>query len=96
MKVEGGTIRIFFDFAENGLLCKGEKLTHFQIAGRDKVFVEAQARIDGNTVVVSAPEVRDPVAVRFGWSNAAEPNLFNKEGRPASCFRTDNWEISLP
>jgi len=96
MKVEGGTIRIFFDFAENGLLCRGEKLTHFQIAGRDKVFVEAQARIDGNTVVVSAPEVRDPVAVRFGWSNAAEPNLFNKEGRPASCFRTDNWEISLP
>lgn len=95
MEIEGDQIRLLFDFAQNGLLCKGEKLSHFQIAGEDRVFVEAQARIDGNSVIVSAREVRKPVAVRFAWSNTAEPNLCNTEGLPASCFRTDNWNINV-
>lgn len=95
MAVEGDRIRIFFDHAEKGLVCKGEKLTHFQIAGQDQIFIEAEAKIEGSTIVVRSPKVKRPVAVRFGWSNTAEPNLFNTDGLPASCFRTDDWPIQL-
>lgn len=95
MQVEGRKIRLFFDYAENGLQAKGGKLTHFKIAGEDRQFIPATARIEGNTIVVSAPKVNNPVAVRFGWSNTAEPTLFNTEGLPASSFRTDDWPIEL-
>lgn len=91
MQVEGDKIRIFFDYTGGGLMAKGPKLTHFTIAGSNQKFVDAEAVIDGNTVVVSSKKVKQPVAVRFGWSNTAEPNLFNKEGLPASIFRTDDW-----
>ncbi len=91
MKVEGDKIRIRFDHVGGGMVAKGESLTDFVIAGTDRKFVPAQARIDGDTVVVSSPEVAEPVAVRFGWSDIAVPNLFNKEGLPASPFRTDDW-----
>lgn len=87
MEVEGKKIRVIFDHAENGLVARGGALTHFEIAGADGVFVEAKARIDKNTVLVSSPKVKNPQAVRFAWSNTAEPNLFNKEGLPASAFR---------
>ncbi|SDM30847.1 sialate O-acetylesterase [Catalinimonas alkaloidigena] len=93
MKVEGRKIRLYFDHAEKGLLAKGGALTHFEVAGEDRDFVPAQAKIDGNTVVVRASGVKKPVAVRFAWSNTAEPNLFNTDGLPASAFRTDHWEI---
>ena len=66
-------------------------LTHFTIAGQDRNFVEAQAEIDGETVVVHADGVASPVAVRFGWHQEAEPNLSNRAGLPASPFRTDAW-----
>ncbi len=89
MKIEGDKIRIFFDFAGNGLLARNGDLTHFTIAEEGKDFVPATAVIDGSTVVVSAQGVKAPVAVRFAWENAPEPNLFNKEGLPASPFRTD-------
>ena len=95
MKVEGRKVRLFFDFAESGLLSKGKELTDFEIAGEDQQFVPAKARIDGNTIVLQARSVKKPVAVRFAWSNTAEPNLFNKEGLPASSFRTDDWPIEL-
>ena len=91
MTVEGGSIRIAFDHVAGGLVCSGAALTHFQIAGRDSRFVEAAARIDGDSVVVSSPDVPEPIAVRFGWEAAPEPNLYNSEGLPASPFRTDNW-----
>ena len=91
MKVEGDKIRLFFDHVGSGLTAKDGPLTHFTIAGKDKQFAPAQAVIDKNTVVVSSSEVKKPVAVRFAWSNTAEPNLFNKEGLPASSFRTDDW-----
>ncbi|WP_246849967.1 sialate O-acetylesterase [Rufibacter roseolus] len=91
MKKEGNKIRLYFDNAEQGLIAKGKELIHFEIAGEDQNFVPAKARIDGKTVVVSAKEVKNPVAVRLGWSNSANPNLFNKAGLPASGFRTDNW-----
>ena len=91
--VEGNKIRIKFQHADDGLVCKGDRLTHFTIAGEDKKFVPAEAVIDGSTVVVSSPLVAKPVAVRFGWEDTAEPNLFNKAGLPASPFRTDHFPM---
>ena len=91
MEIEGNTIRLSFDSVGSGLMARGEKpLTWFEIAGEDKQFVEAQAMIDGDTIVVSSDTVANPVAVRFGWHQSAEPNLVNKEGLPASPFRTDS------
>jgi sialate O-acetylesterase len=76
---------------------KGDKLTGFAIAAEDKKFVWADATIVGNTVVVSSPEVHHPVAVRFGWADYPVVNLFNKEGLPASPFRTDDWPgVTVP
>lgn len=95
MQIEGDKIRLHFDFAENGLACKGDELTHFEIAGSDSNFVPAIAEIDGNTIVVGNDDVKNPVAVRFAWGNTAEPNLFNTEGLPSSCFRTDDWAIKI-
>jgi len=91
MKIEGNKIRLFFGYVGSGLVARGGELTYFKIVGEDKKFVEAKAVIDGDTIVVSSEQVTKPVAVRFGWSNTAQPNLFNKEGLPASPFRTDDW-----
>jgi len=91
MTIEKDKIRLTFDFADKGLVVKGKELTHFQISDESKIFVEAKAKIEGNTVIVWNPNVKKPVAVRFAWDNVAEPNLFNYEGLPASCFRTDEW-----
>ncbi|MFH0756962.1 MAG: sialate O-acetylesterase [Bacteroidota bacterium] len=92
MRIEGTKIRIFFDHSETGLVSRGGALTHFQIAGEDRIFIDAEAEIDGNTVVVNSQEIKKPISVRFAWSNTAEPNLFNMDGLPASCFRTDSWD----
>jgi len=91
MKVEGDSIRLTFDHLGGGLTCKGDKLTEFTIAGADRKFVAAEAKIEGDTIVVRSPELKQPVAVRFGWSDTSIPNLFNKAGLPASPFRTDDW-----
>ena len=93
MAVEKNRIRIWFENVPTGLMSRGKDLTEFQIAGEDRKFVPARARIDGNTVVVSSKQVKNPVAVRFGWPNQSIPNLFGKEGLPVSCFRTDQWDI---
>ena len=90
MKIDGQAIRISFDYAKNGLEAKDGALTYFEIAGSDGNFVPAKAIIENNTVVVNSPDIKEPIAVRYGWSNTATPNLFNKEGLPASSFRTDN------
>lgn len=92
MKVEGSSIRLSFDHVGSGLAARNdEELSWFQIAGEDQEFVDAVAVIDSNTVVVSSDAVSSPIAVRFGWDKTAEPNLMNKEGLPASPFRTDSW-----
>ena len=80
-----------FKHADGGLEARGEKLTGFTIAGEDKKFHDADAKIEGDTVVVSSADVHQPVAVRFGWANYPIVNLWNKDGLPASPFRTDNW-----
>jgi sialate O-acetylesterase len=93
MKTEGDKIRILFNGADGGLMLKGKELTEFYVAGEDKIFVPAKAKIEGSTVVVSSKDVRRPVAVRYGFSNSAMPNLFSKAGLPVNIFRTDNWEV---
>jgi sialate O-acetylesterase len=92
MKVEKSKIRISFHNVSNGLIMKGEELLHFMIAGSERVFIPAVAKIDGNTVVVSAKGIKTPVAVRYSFSNDAMGNLFSNEGLPAAPFRTDDWE----
>jgi len=74
-----------------GLDVRGGNLHGFSIAGSDRVFHWADAYIDSDTLVVSSPEVSSPVAVRYAWADSPECNMFNKEGLPASPFRTDDW-----
>jgi len=91
MKVEKGKVRIVFTNADNGLAVHGDDLKCFEIAGEDKVFTQAKAKIERNTVLVWTKELKAPVAVRFSYSNDGIGNLFSKEGLPVAPFRTDNW-----
>jgi sialate O-acetylesterase len=92
MKIEGSRIRIHFTQLGHGLEVRGGgPLQGFAIAGADKKFRWADARIDGDAVVVSNPETAAPVAVRYAWADSPPCNLFNKDGLPASPFRTDDW-----
>jgi sialate O-acetylesterase len=101
-KVEGNKIRLSFDHVGSGLIVgkkngleptaevKDGKLEHFSISGKDNKWVWADAKIDGQTVVVESTEISEPVAVRYGFTmNPAKANLYNKEGLPAGPFRTD-------
>jgi sialate O-acetylesterase len=90
-KVAGGRIEITFKHAHGGLQAKGGELKGFEIAGEDKAWKPAEARIDGDRVIVSGAEVKKPVAVRYAWENNPECNLFNGAGLPASPFRTKEW-----
>lgn len=95
MKINGNKIVISFTHTGSGLMVKDKYgyLKGFEIAGADRKFHYAKAYIGGSDVVVYADEVTDPVAVRYGWADdAGDDNLFNKEGFPASPFRTDNWK----
>ena len=95
-KVEGSTIRVKFTHVE-GLTAKGGPLKWFQIAGADQKFVDADAKIDGDSVVVSSPNVSTPVAVRYAWDNYPDTaNLYNGAGLQAAPFRTDNWDAMPP
>jgi sialate O-acetylesterase len=91
MQIEGNKIIIAFTHIGGGLVVKGGgELKHFAIAGGDKKFVWAKAKIQGDKVVVRSEQVNNPVAVRYAWANNPEgANLYNKEGLPASPFRTD-------
>ena len=104
MAIEGNKIRIAFDHADGGLIAgeknglepvkevRDGKLKWFAIAGQDKVWYWADAVIDGQTVLVSSDKVPAPVAVRYAFAmNPEGANLYNKEGLPASPFRTDDW-----
>ncbi len=95
-EVDGAAIRVTFDHADGGLLCRGERLTGFAIAGEDQQFVWAEAVIDGDGVRVSSPAVPVPLAVRYGWADNPVCNLYNGAGLPASPFRTDDWPAPVP
>jgi sialate O-acetylesterase len=92
--VRGNSVVVRFDHVGRGLLSRASdgKVGGFAIAGRDHRFVWADARIEGNTVVVSSPQVSTPVAIRYAWANnPTEASLYNREGLPAVPFRTDRW-----
>jgi sialate O-acetylesterase len=102
--VEGNSIRVSFDHVGGGLMvgeknglaptkpAKGTKLEYFAIAGADKKWFWADAKIDGSDIVLTCAEVEKPVAVRYAYAmNPVGANLYNKEGIPASPFRTDDW-----
>lgn len=94
---EGNRLRLWFDHVGGGLRARGGTLKEFLVAGADRVFHPAQAKIEGDTVVVWSDEVKEPVAVRYAWANFPEATLFNAEGLPASPFRSDNWpDARLP
>ncbi len=90
MKAKDNEIRVSFTHA-SGLEARGGALKGFAVAGEDKKFVWADARIEKNTVVVSASGVTIPVAVRYGWADNPDATLYNAAGLPASPFRTDDW-----
>ncbi len=86
-----GALRIHFSGTEGGLVVQGEKLAEFSVAGADRKWHWAEARIEGDTVVVSAPAVAAPVAVRYAWQSNPQATLFNGAGLPAAPFRSDDW-----
>jgi sialate O-acetylesterase len=91
MKIKGNKITLTFKNIGSGLIARGsDELKYFAIAGTDKKFVWAKAKIEGNKVVVWNDHISQPVAVRYAWADNPEgANLYNKEGLPASPFRTD-------
>lgn len=92
MTVQGGTVTLSFDLFGSSLKSRdGQALTDFVMAGADKVFHPATAKIVGETIVVECDKVKEAKSVRFAWRDTANPNLVNKEGLPASPFRTDSW-----
>jgi sialate O-acetylesterase len=88
-----GKASLSFKNVGGGLEARGGELTGFAIADADKKFVWATAKIDGDKVVVSSPEVKEPKAVRYGWADFPVVNLWNKNGLPATPFRTDDWDM---
>jgi len=92
MAIEGATIRLKFTHLGGGLVAKDGPLKWFQVAGADRKFLDAEARIDGDTIVVSRADTTMPQAVRYAWDNYPEgSNLYNAAGLPAAPFRTDPW-----
>ncbi len=92
MKVEGNSIRLSFDHVDKGLVAKGGELVGFAVAGDDRKWHWAKAKIDGETILVSSPEVPKPIAARFAWAANPDCNLYNTAGLPAIPFRTDDWK----
>jgi sialate O-acetylesterase len=90
MSGEGRALRLWFDHVTGGLMVKGDTLQGFEIAGDDRHFTNASARIEGSTVVVSADTVANPKFVRYGWANSPTVNLANGEGLPASPFTSED------
>jgi len=92
MAINGNAVTLSFEHTAYGLQTYDQgKLVGFSIAGEDRKFVWADAKIEGNTVIVSSEAVAAPVAVRYAWADNPECNLYNGVGLPASPFRTDDW-----
>jgi sialate O-acetylesterase len=90
--VQGSEVLVRFSNVGSGLVAKDSRsLTGFAVAGADRKFYWADAVIQGDAVSVSSSQVPHPVSVRYGWGDSPICNLFNKEGLPASPFRTDEW-----
>jgi sialate O-acetylesterase len=94
MKVDGGRIVLSFRNVGGGLVAKDGPLTGFAICGKDRMWSTAMAEIQGDRVVVWSRNVAEPVAVRFGWADYPVVNLWNKDGLPATPFRTDDFPLT--
>jgi sialate O-acetylesterase len=105
MTVAGNAIHVSFTHTGGGLIIgsapwtapnitptPATSLVGFTIAGAERKFVAADAKIDGNSVVLSSPQIAAPVAARYYWANLTQANLYNKEGLPAFPFRSDMWD----
>lgn len=92
MKHLPGALKLNFAHTDGGLVVKGGELGEFSIAGRDRKWYWANARIEGDSVIVSSPEVPDPVAARYAWQANPLATLYNKAGLPAVPFRTDDCQ----
>ncbi len=96
MKIKGNSIEVFFNYDSTGLTSYGKKLSCFKIAGKDKKFYQASARISRDKlgtdiVIVHSDSVKTPIAVRYGFKDWVKGDLYNNMGLPASPFKTDNW-----
>lgn len=89
---KGNSITVSFTHTEGLKSTDNGKIKGFSIAGSDKVFHWAEARIESTTIIVSSPDVKDPVSVRYNWADNPDGNLTNASGLPASSFRTDDWK----
>lgn len=90
--IDGNEVVISFDHIGSGFMLRGsDEIEGFAVAGSDSVFHWADARIVDNKIIVSSPEVDDPVAVRYAWADNPDVSLYNKELLPAVPFRTDDW-----
>jgi hypothetical protein len=90
-EVQGGEVVVSFTHCNGGLKAKDGELKGFVMAGDDRQWKPAKARIEGEKVIVSSADVARPVAVRYAWADNPECNLYNGAGLPASPFRTDDW-----
>jgi len=95
MEINRNKIELNFDFADDGLMVKNKNETNFLIAGKNKRFLPAKIKVKGNSLIVWSRKIKNPVAIRYAWSNTAKATLFNKNGLPASSFRTDDWEMDI-
>ncbi|MGB8369919.1 MAG: sialate O-acetylesterase [Verrucomicrobiia bacterium] len=86
-----GALKLHFSHTEGGLVVKGDKLEEFAVAGRNRQWHWADAKVEGDSVVVSSPMVSDPQAARYAWQANPAATLYNGAGLPAVPFRTDNW-----
>lgn len=88
---------VYFDHASDGLVVKDDdknaRASEFYIAGEDRSFLPAEVKIEGDHVIVSSKQVKNPVAVRFSFSDTGIGNIFSKAGLPVAPFRTDSWEV---
>jgi sialate O-acetylesterase len=91
-QASGSEIIVSFSHADGGLTARGGALRGFMIAGDDREWKPATARIEGERVILSNPEIKHPVAVRYAWEPNPDVNLYNGAGLPASPFRTDDWK----
>ena len=97
LKINGNKVIVNFDYAQNGITSYNKAIVGFEIAGEDKIFYPANAKVirgygsNRSKLEVSSDSVKKPVAVRYGWKNYLKGNLYNTQGLPASSFRSDNW-----
>ncbi len=91
MQTMPGALKLRFDHADGGLIVKGDRLGEFSVAGADRKWHWAEAKIEGDTIIVSSTNTPEPVAARYAWQSFPEATLYNGAGFPAVPFRTDDW-----